>query len=133
MANKKRLTLERAQSIIKNQQADLVRAALDLKRSASQLERAHSEHDVLVAIISTLHPSHLAPRIGASANDTGYTWSVCIHAPTGQLTWLLPDAALPLFAHLERHESDWDEHTKFQRLERLKRLHNHRPNVSFPL
>lgn len=83
-------------------------------------DQAFRERDILVRALSTVWESDLIP-----VNDRlNWNWAVCIHAPTGQLTWRISDAlADEFYQHLPRlTENHWDGHsmkTKYARLAAL--------------
>ncbi len=58
---------------------------------------------VLVAVLSRVWPSHLAPPLKPQVT---FKWIVCVHSPAGFLVWRVSDEELPLFDHLERREND---------------------------
>jgi hypothetical protein len=91
------------------------------KRNGAYQERAH-----VIAALSKCFPAHLTRHevgIGESWDEDWRT-VVCIHFPdpAGQGTWHIHDSEVPLFAHLEVTESDWDGHTTDEKYERLKLL-----------
>lgn len=89
---------------------------VDLAESAKN--GAYRERDRLVCVLSRLWPSHIALHKGEW--DDEWRNIVCVHAPTGQLTWHIHDSELPMFEHLSVQADHWDGHTtaeKYQRLE----------------
>lgn len=86
--------------------------------------RAYTERNALVCVLSKLWPAHLMRH---DPNDA--TWEddwrtiVCIHSPVGQLTWHLHDSDVPAFAHLDVwDENHWDGHTTEEKYARLANL-----------
>lgn len=74
------------------------------------------ERNRLLALLSTVYPSHLAPA------TRGWPWVICIHAPGGQMAWHLTneEADSEWFAHLERSvDSHWDGHKTEDRNNRI--------------
>jgi len=81
--------------------------------------RYQAERDLLVAVLSRIWPSHIAP-----AGQSKLVWSevVCIHSPAGKLAWGLPIDRAHWFAHLARTANDWDGHSAGERDRRLRAL-----------
>lgn len=82
-------------------------------------DAVYGERDRLVAVLSFIWPSHLCQHEG---DDWEKDWLniVCVHGPTGQLTWHIHESELWLFHHLENEPAHWDGHStdeKYQRLE----------------
>jgi len=98
---------------------------LEQRVAKHQLERngVYTERNALVCALSKLYPSHLADH---PAWDEGWDpeWLnvVCIHGPTGQMTWHIHRLELDNFEHLPRHPNDWDGHTTEEKYARLKQL-----------
>jgi len=83
---------------------------------------AYAERDRLVAALSKCFPSHLVQHKGADWEDD---WRniVCIHLPTGQVTWHIHDSEVEWFSHLPTDEiHNWDGHTTAEKYERLAAL-----------
>lgn len=83
----------------------------------------YHERDLLVRALSLLYPSHLMYRKGhqpAAGNPRKVV--VCIHAPTGQMAWTIPETMRKSYDHLEITENDWDGHKTAIRTERLTEL-----------
>ena len=62
---------------------------------------AYAERDRLVAALSKLFPSHLTQHTPNPDPDWDKDWMtvVCIHLPTGQVTW-----------HIHKNEISWFDH-----------------------
>ena len=83
-------------------------------------ENVYRQRDRLVAFLSTQYPSHLAK---ASDAQLGFTYVVCVHAPTGQMSWHVPDHEIDeFFGHLPVTSSDWDGHTTEEKHRRLETM-----------
>ena len=85
----------------------------------ARLNGVYEERDRLVALISSIYPSHLARHEGEDWDDD---WRnvVYIETPEGQLSWHISDNEV---------ENDWDGHTteeKYARIERLVKRNNER-------
>lgn len=95
--------------------------AHDLAYMKAEKDKAYAERDRLVAALSKQYPSHLAWHVEPEWEDD---WRniVCIHLPTGQATWHIHDAELPLFGHLTRENGHWDGHSTEEKYERVGRL-----------
>lgn len=83
-------------------------------------DQAFRERDILVRALSTVWESDLIP-----VNDRlNWNWAVCIHAPTGQLTWRISnELAAEFYAHLPKVAvNHWDRHTVTTKYARLAAL-----------
>lgn len=127
-----KLTLARAKVVISRQQADAVRAVLDVRRAKNLKEDAYTERDAMLAVLSRVFPSHLMQHHDPRKDEQNQSWKtvVCIHSPAGQLSWAIPDERMAYFAHLESTENDWDGCTKPERADRLRNLN---ASAYFPL
>lgn len=86
----------------------------------SQINAVYAERNRLVAALSKLYPAHLAKDV-----DQEPEWSnvVCVHLPTGQVTWHVPESELPRwFSHLSMEMGHYDGHTTEEKYERLEGL-----------
>ncbi len=68
---------------------------------------------VLVAVLSRVWPSHLAPPLKPQQT---FKWIVCIHSPAGPMVWRVSDEELSLFDHLERSANDAKDYTAGDKL-----------------
>lgn len=86
-----------------------------------RLNEVYNERDRLVALISSLYPSHLARHEGEDWDDD---WRnvVYIDTPEGQLSWHIANKEVPLFGHLITGENNWDGHTTEEKYNRIERL-----------
>jgi len=82
-------------------------------------DQAYWERNQLVAHLSKLYPAHL--YIDPRETDEWKT-CVCIHSPTGQLTWHVPAKELEHFKHLIVEPNHWDGHTTEEKYQRLSRI-----------
>lgn len=84
------------------------------------IDKVYRERDRLVAFLSVKYPSHLSKATDA---EVGFNYTVCVHTPTGQMSWHIPDHEVDtLFAHLPLQETDWDGHTTDEKYRRLDAL-----------
>lgn len=79
----------------------------------------YKERDLLVRALSLLYPSHLMYRKGHQSASGPRKVVVCIHAPTGQLAWTIPETMRASYGHLKITENDWDGHKTAIRTARL--------------
>ena len=86
-----------------------------------KLNEVYNERDRLVALISSIYPSHLAIDEGA---EEGFKYVVYVQSPEGQLSWHIADEELMLFGHLKVKDNNWDGHTTEEKYERIKQLIN---------
>ncbi len=89
--------------------------------AAEEKDGAYRERDRLVAVLSTVWPSHLRRHVGEWEDD----WRniVCVHTPNGQATWHVHDSEMPLFDHLTYCAAcQWDGHTTEEKYARLAAL-----------
>ena len=87
--------------------------------------RAYSERNQLVALLSKLWPSYLAQHpFEDKAWDPEWRTIVFINAPMGQLSWHLHTSDLPLFEHLEHGTNNWDGHTTEEKYARIRAFRN---------
>src|ERR1035437_1329232 len=84
-----------------------------------QKDGAYRERDQLVALLSKVFPSHLAIHEKEWEEEVGWSNIVCVHLPTGDASWHIPDSELPMFSHLVVRESHFDGHTTEEKYERL--------------
>lgn len=91
-----------------------------LANALSQKDSAYAERDRLVCALSKLWPSHLARHPDEDVTwDNDWRWIVCIHGPTGQLTWHIHDNERGWFDHLSVRDGHWDGHTTDEKYQRL--------------
>ena len=86
----------------------------------------YKERDLLVRALSLQYPSHLMYRKGHQP-AIKKRLMVCIHAPTGQMTWTVPETMRAEYTHLELTPNDWDGHKTADRLVRLGELRKGKP------
>src|SRR5580765_8159888 len=86
------------------------------------------ERNLLLRLLCAQFPAHLAPAATAkSATDT-WRWVVCLHTPTGHLTWKITDEDKEtMFAELPERPDDWDRHTHDHKIAALEELVGLRP------
>lgn len=86
---------------------------------------AYYERNQLVSVLSKLFESHLCrhPEEDKSWEDD-WRWIVCIHAPTGQLTWHIHDTDKQYFEHLKIKDNHWDGHNTKEKYDRLSQITN---------
>lgn len=88
-----------------------------------QLDAVYRERNSLVAALSKLLPAHLMRHPESDADwEADWRWIVCIHGPSGQMTWHIHDSQFPLFIHLQSTDNDWDGHTTEEKYKRLAEL-----------
>jgi len=80
-------------------------------------DQAYRERNEVAAALSSLFPAWL----GFDPDEVGWP-VVYIALPTGQVSWHIAQADLPLFAHLQTDARPWDEHTREERSARLAAL-----------
>ena len=86
-------------------------------------DAAYAERDKLVSALSKVFPSHLCRHpVTDETWENDWRWIVCIHAPTGQMTWHIHDSELPQFSHLEKLDNHWDGHDTAEKYRRLADL-----------
>jgi len=101
-----------------------------LEQAIAAKDTAYAERDRLVAALSKCFPSHLVQHQGADWEDD---WRniVCIHLPTGHVTWHIHDSEVEWFSHLPTDGlHHWDGHTTAEKYERLAALNNAAPMES---
>lgn len=94
----------------------------DLLKLKSEKEVAYHERNMVVAALSKLLPSHLSRHPDDDIIwDNDWRWIVCVHGPTGQMSWHIHDSELMLFPHLgaKKPWSDYDGHTTEEKYKRL--------------
>lgn len=97
--------------------------AFVLNEQQAKIANAYTERNALVAALSKIFPSHLARHPEDDASwERDWMWIVFISTPSGQLSWHLHDAHLPMFAHLSEGPNVWDGHTTEEKYARLARL-----------
>lgn len=97
-------------------------------RLRKQKDGAYQERDKLVAAISKFFPSHLCRHPESDTTwENDWRWIVCVHAPTGQMTWHIHDSEQKLFDHLlgTTVENHWDGHSTEEKYKRLEALSPH--------
>lgn len=97
-----------------DQQGDISR--LETERDGAYRERAH-----LVALLASLHPSHIGHTDPAAPD-----WAVVVvETPAGQLSWHIAPRDMDLFTHVrptDRVCRGWDGHTTDEKYERVRQL-----------
>ena len=95
--------------------------ALTRAITAQATDPVYRERDQLVAALSKLFPAHFANHDDADWEDE---WRniVCIHLPTGQVTWHIHVSEVPLFGHLTIGSNHWDGHDTPEKYRRLNEL-----------
>ena len=94
----------------------------ELDAAVSGKDLAYSERDKLVCALSKLFPAYLMLHPDDAKWDKDWRWIVCINLPAGQATWHVHLSELPWFAHLERRDNDWDQHSTDEKYKRLSAL-----------
>lgn len=79
----------------------------------------YRERAMLLAHLSTFHPSHLMVD---AEGEAGFQTVVCIHTSEGQMGWHIADEDVDLFDHLWTRENHYDGHTTEDKYERLNRV-----------
>lgn len=101
----------------------LAEIAIMIRGLAINKNAAYKERNELVAFVSRLYYSHLCQHLKEDLEwDHKWRWIVCVHSPSGQLTWHIHDSELRNFKHLKNKPEHWDGHTTPQKYQRLKRL-----------
>ena len=94
---------------------------LDALREAK--DQAYRERNLLVAFVTRVYPSHLMRHPAADTPwEDDWRWIVCVHSPTGQMTWHIHDDDVGLFEPLVMEgelPGHWDGHTTADKYERL--------------
>lgn len=98
-----------------------------MDKEKEQLEKAKDsaywERNQLVAALSKLFPSHLAKHADNDPEwEEDWRTIVCIHLPTGQVTWHIHDSEVGYFDHLLYKENHWDGHSAEEKYRRLRKL-----------
>ena len=62
-----------------------------LREESIKLNEVYNERDRLVALISSIYPSHLAIDEGS---EEGFKYVVYVQSPEGQLSWHIADEEL---------------------------------------
>lgn len=84
---------------------------------------AYTERNQLVSYLSKQYHSHLCRHPDEDKEwEAKWRWIVCIHGPTGQMTWHIHDKELKNFRHLRVHKDHWDGHTNDEKYKRLKSI-----------
>jgi len=90
--------------------------------SKEQLDAVYTERNRVVQALTKVFPAHLQAHEGDWDDD--WRTVVCVHLPTGQVTWHVNTAdAGRFFRHLGYSPSHWDGHDteeKYRRLENLE-------------
>lgn len=91
--------------------------------SCPNCDAVYRERDQLVAALSKLYPAHFA--IDEVIEEQEWRYVICIHLPTGQVTWHIHESELSLFRHLEDEDrpQHWDGHSTEEKYRRLNRLY----------
>ncbi len=100
----------------------MTRLQEDLAAMRAQKDAAYTERNRLVALLAALFPSSLERHPEEdTAWDPEWRWICFIDLPSGQASWHLHDAELPLFAHVPRNQGRvWDGHTTDEKYRRVK-------------
>lgn len=89
----------------------------------SLLDNVYTERNRLVAALSKLFPSHLMPHTGNEEWNEEWNTVVCIHLPTGQVTWHVKTSEINLyFSHLTMTANHWDGHDTEEKYRRVDNL-----------
>lgn len=113
------------QLLTSRHEAAVAAARAERDAATKYRDQAFRERDILVRALSTVWESDLIP-----VNDRlNWNWAVCIHAPTGQLTWRISnELAAEFYAHLPKLTANhWDGtniKTKYARLAALVPSHS---------
>ena len=90
------------------------------------MNEVYRERDQLVAFLTRIYPSYLAPAPDA---EPGFNWIVYVDTPEGQLSWHVADDEVDeFFKHLNKTHVKWDGHTTEEKYRRLLAL---RPRMQF--
>ena len=100
----------------------MTRLQEDLAAMRAQKDAVYTERNRLVALLAALFPSSLERHPEEdTAWDPEWRWICFIDLPSGQASWHLHDAELPLFAHVPRNQGRvWDGHTTEEKYRRVK-------------
>ena len=95
-----------------------------LAEARTSEDRAYSERDSLVSLVSKRFPSWLERHPESDTEwEDDWRWIVIVELPTGQCSWHIHDSELPWFGHLERRDGNsWDGHTADEKYERVALL-----------
>jgi hypothetical protein len=87
---------------------------------------AYSERDKVIAALTKLFPSHLTKHLPLHGDNWDEEWLnvVCIHLPTGQVTWHIHISELPWFSHLNGVEIHCDGYDGYTTPEKYRRLYD---------
>lgn len=103
---------------------ELFRLAEEARTLEESLDSVYTERAHVVAALSKLFPAHMTEHEGDQEPwDDEWTNVVCIHLPTGQVTWHISKRDLHHFGHLLHQRSDYDGHDtpeKYRRLDALQ-------------
>lgn len=98
---------------------------LRLDAARKSRENAIEERTMLLSWLTRLLPatdSHLAPVVPARPSSD-WNWVVCIHAPTGPMSWRISDhEAENYFKRLKRHACELGNTKREDKLARLSKL-----------
>jgi len=88
-----------------------------------QKNSAYAERNKLVAALARLFPAHLCRHEEADTTwENDWRWIVCVHLPTGQVTWHIHDSEREMFSFLEEGLNHWDGHNNEVKYDRVARL-----------
>lgn len=88
-----------------------------------QRDGAYSERNKLVRHLSVIYPSHLCRHPDDDETwDDDWRWIVCVHGPTGQMTWHIHVSEVGMFNHLRKKKNHWDGHTTEEKYQRLSEI-----------
>lgn len=94
-----------------------------LRLSTIAKSAAYTERNQLVAALNKQYPSHMCMHPEEDKEwESRWRTIICIHAPTGQLTWHIHDKERKLFKHLKMRPSHYDGHTTEEKYKRLKKI-----------
>ena len=96
----------------------------DREVALASTRRAYHQRDELLIALSKVWESHLIPtKLDVAGSRQDWLWSVCLHAPCGQLVFPVNNVLAAKMGHLERDTANhWDGHTSAERSKRLASL-----------
>lgn len=102
----------------------------EIKSLTESKNTAYSERNWLVCALSKCFPSHLCRHPESDTEwENDWRWIVCVHGPTGQMTWHIHDSERSMFHHLPVSEQHWDGHSTEEKYRRLEALNPSDPEV----
>jgi hypothetical protein len=85
-----------------------------------KVDKAHSERNMLVALLSKIYPS--VRDIDQKMKKGLYENVIYIQTPLGQISYHIAKDHMEYFEDLEIKKDAWDGHTTEQKKDRVKRL-----------